>query len=1069
MFKRISIIFFLVTYGYSIGFFNPNITDFLLINADVARDNNITGKNMKVGVIDGAARKDHPSLDGQIENHIYSQYDGKDYTPDFSKDTHGSHVTSIIVGKKITDDDPYGLAYDAKSYNVQITGNNTQNKQPVFPKIYDYFVDNNVKSINNSWNSPLYPLIYMQGIEYKDDYKKYSSKQWIENVAYQNSSVSKELSDISRNNKAVVVFASGNEGMISPGIYATLPSYDESLKSWLVVGAVDSANISQQNDKLILKGPSVESFSNGFKGASNYALMAPGSRVTGANASYNNQPDDLYTEKSGTSQATPYVTASATLVVQKFPFLKPNQVADVILSTANKDFQAPKVILKETDALVEKQGQQGQKEWKKFYTVFYVDNDIPLEQNNQNVDKIQVREDLLKAGYQDDIVTKLINNQLSTIDSITPTYQWVQKVNFADIFGQGILDLGKAMGGLSILDANRLSDNDVKIYEKENQAAYYTLDLENYNATFSNDITQRKWEQSTHLNSALNLPQNLLGLNVGLIKNGSGTLTMSGKNNYLGATIIREGGLKLTGSLASNTYVENTGFLSGNGTIQSNLYNSGIVRPGNEDLTDLTVNGEYLQTNEATLILDFGNDRNSRLLANSYYIQGGNLQYYPLTQFYVVNKEMKIDLGDLSDHLKDFSNVSVKSNNAIDFDIVLDSDKQTINKSNSLVVIPVVKPDIYNGPVLNIRTQNLNSNYMNFFQNIENADRQTFVKSVESINANQITDTITKTVSQQQSFAQSSMVLAMNPAMFNTMDTIAHFKQEPTYFAYSGFVSDVAPDMGLIESAPYIWYLAPDYKRTSADKYSGYNYGLNLAFGGSPKDYSQFTFNFNFLKSKLDFKDDLGNFESKYINLSANYIYDFEIAKLISGAGIGFGGNKMNRNIIGVDSGISSNYNSRTTTLQIGLAKDFVLNDSFTLTPLVYTNGTYLYQNSFKEHGLLFAREYKKISHFSTSLSGGIFGTYNINDGKNKTSISAYTLYERRISGKTLKNDYAFVDFANIVNVGVNQNLNIDLITLGVIVKTSFENGYFTSFGISGEHLDDANNVNFMASFGKRF
>lgn len=73
------------------------------------------------------------------------------------------------------------------------------------------------------------------------------------------------------------------------------------------------------------------------------------------------------------------------------------------------------------------------------------------------------------------------------------------------MFGQGILDVKKAMGGLSVLDANRLSHSDiVQNYKQESSAVYYKLDTKGMDAEFSNDISQRKWDSSTHNAGALN-------------------------------------------------------------------------------------------------------------------------------------------------------------------------------------------------------------------------------------------------------------------------------------------------------------------------------------------------------------------------------------------------------------------------------------------------------------------------------------------------------------------------------------------------------------------------------------
>lgn len=1183
MYRKLIILFLYINLTQAA---QTNQNDLVFIGADDAHAQNITGSGIRVGVVDGAANSNHPSLNGQIADQIYSTYNSKTYTPDFLADTHGSHVTSIILGKNLGSNNPRGVAYDAKSYNVQITGYNVIGKATfINPNIYDYFVKNDVKVINNSWNSTIYPFIGMNGVYHYPSYSSNDSNEWLK-IVYSQSTASKNLADLSKENRSLVVFASGNEGMSSPGISSVLPSFDEDLRSWLNIGALDISHITKDsNNKLKISSLGVPVFSNGFKGATNYSLMAPGNFVVGANASYGVRDEvfgkvdkNLYIAVSGTSQATPYVSGAAALIMQKFSFLKPNQVADVLLSTANKDYIAPKVVLKQTKAKVPNDTKTAMVN-KVFYTLFYIDNKIPKKADG-TVDMTQVQKDIQEA-YKDsndlDLVYYFLTqdrrtyNEYQRIEDYESSYPWLQEVSREEIFGQGILDITKALKGIGTLDANRLSDKDViDNYKNEDKAVYYMLDTKDNDAEFSNDINQRKWEADTHRNDALNLPKNLDGLNVGFIKNGSGTLTMSGKNSYEGATIVRQGSLKLTGNLASNTYVENGANLIGNGAIAKDLYNDGTVRPGNEDLSDLVVSGKYTQTGNAKLILDFGNDDNSKLIANNYDIQGGILQYNPLEKYYTIDKEYKIDLGNLANYIDNFTSIEVKENNAISFKIALDNaDKQTINKAiatspvsddqtekqdnagnydsseenskkddlntqtnpsnpdqnnkdhiddqiekqpisdnqtekqdetknydsseedskkdelntqtnpsnpdqNSkgyIVVTPTIKKGVYNGALSDIREGDLNSAYKDFFTKIENGDQTTFNQAIKSINSNLIADIAPHVFSQQESFNQSNMMLAINPVMFNTIDNIAHFKQSPTYLAYNGITSsDFVYDMGLIEEAKsFIWYLSPKYKKIKADNYKGDAYGFDLAFGGNPTPNSQAIFNINFVKTKLNFNDNPGNFESKYINLGANYIYDFGIAKFLSGAGFGFGDNKINRQIIGTNSNLSSDYDTKTASLQLGLSKDFVVSDNFTLTPLVYTSGSYMFQDKFRESGSLFAQEYEKISHFSTSITGGLYGTYKLKHSENTTDISLYSLYERRISGKKLKNSYSFVDFPSLAKISSDQKLNKDVISVGINSKTSFKNGYFISVGILSEYIEDANNINLMTMFGKRF
>ncbi|MCI6299514.1 MAG: S8 family serine peptidase, partial [Campylobacter sp.] len=524
---------FLIAISASIALGANNQKDLDLINASAAYKQDITGSGVKVGVIDGAARTDVSLLKDKVKEQRFSKYRGSTYNPDYTVDTHGTHVTSIIVGKKLQKDAPHGVAYGATSYNLQVTGRNISGSNSAFEvpssdEIYSYFINNGVSVINNSWNAPLYPLVGMNGMSYHKSYLSAGANFWMA-LAFDRSNEIKSLAKIVEENKALVVFAAGNEGMSSPGFFATLPSYNEKLRSFLVVGAVDSNKITKNGDELELKGVSVPLFSNGFKGSINYALMAPGNNVVAANAAYNVRDEVLGTmdrrefrSSSGTSQATPYVSGAAALVQEKFPFLSPNQVADVLLSTANQNFKKPKVIVKKTTGrglnndltkVVDKT----------YYTVFYLDNnEIPMK--GDQVDTAQVKKDLDAEGYwrvAGDAVQAGNINQFKDKE-----YNWIQKAGWQEVFGQGILDIEKALKGLGRLDANRMDDEDIDPDNKKQALYPLKIDKSHNEVVFSNDISERLWEEDTHIKDAQNRPKKIPSVKqIGIKKTGDGSLT----------------------------------------------------------------------------------------------------------------------------------------------------------------------------------------------------------------------------------------------------------------------------------------------------------------------------------------------------------------------------------------------------------------------------------------------------------------------------------------------------------------------------------------------------------------
>ncbi|HEC1541723.1 TPA: S8 family serine peptidase [Campylobacter upsaliensis] len=1096
--KSIFLSFIIVFNGYA-------LSDQELIGSKEAYKLTITGDGIRVGVIDSAISGEHPSLKDKVLEQTFSTVNGKTYTPDYSVDTHGSHVAGIIGAKYIDENNPHGVAYDAKLYGVQIFGNNKSSGAKFdTPNVYNYFKDKDVKIINNSWNSTLYPVVSMvEPGRYSLTLKNYSSTQLLRQI--HSNQTAKELNDLAREKKTLVVFAAGNEGIISPGIMALSPLYNEELRSFLAVGSVDSSQITRNQDgKLVVSAKGLSGFSNGLLGAENFSLVAPGSNISNINAAYMQpvvfgRPDNkLYRTQSGTSMAAPMVSGGAALVAQRFPFLNGKQIADVLLSTANKDYVAPKLTVKETTLKVI----EGNKlVTKNLYTIFYIDNEVPT-------DKKQIEKDLIQAEYWNyyTIMNNLITNYHLLEES---EYASIQKVSKESLFGQGILDVAKAMGGLASLDANRLNSSDVSNAYANHNEAYYTIDTQGYEAVFSNDISQKKWDESLHKKDAVNLPTNLANLNVGFIKEGSGKLILMGNNSYEGATIIKNGSLALNNKsenekarIAGDVKVLEGGLFSGNGEVGKNLENKGIVRAGNEDLSDLIIKGKYTQEGQnSKLQLDFGNDKNSKLIANSYEIKGGKLEYIPLPKFFTSGHYVSIDLGGLNTHLDQFSGVSVMGNNAVDFVAVLDQDKTSINKDqmptppttkpditpptitpptnpttppSNIIVKPVIKENAYQtanstmGRALrSIRSiHNLQDRYKDYFAFLDNTDTKTMEKTLESLEANSYMQSASGLHYQQHILAQRNMMSALNPS-FTSGNLMASLEKDPLLTA--SIESDVFMDLGLLDKMDkrYIWNLSPNYKKINGDDFDGRSTGLNLTIGGELNENFLLSFGLDVSDTRLDFEN--ANLKNKYFNFSFNHILDLQNFKILSGASLARASNDMTRTIMGQNGSLSSNYDNLLSSLQLGLAKDFQALNNLTLTPLAYFNYNFIKQDAFSENGnLVFAKSYDAINHHTTSLAGGLNLSYLLAQEAMQTKLGSFFIYEYKLSGKTIENNVRFKDFPNQDFVQYHR-LNSNLITWGLTSHFIYPNSFFYGFNVVNEFASDQYNINVLGQFGFYF
>ena len=597
-----------------------------LINLDEAYKENpgIDGSGVNLGVIDSAFSTNHPSLAGKdvdLVNGISSRLE-----------QHGTHVAGIAIGAMKGDSDPHGIAYNGKYYglgkqnpSLSYTGN-----------LYEDIKNWNVKIINNSWVAMWYPLnnryyadsgyavIDKNSETVSADYYFNTLLEWrINQEATSTGRIAPHdtlhLIRLSKEKDILNVMAAGNEGKITPAATAVAPSYDEELRAWLVVGALDAQGITideKTKHMTILSGKcssnnqaecnGLASFSNAFKGAALYAITAPGSNIDSANANFgtgqsptsycqdkNGTSTDEFCAMSGTSQATPMVSGAAMLVQQKFGFLGGSQLADVLLTTANNNYTAPKITIK---AMPTSSGKYTS------YNIIYIDNEPPMK--NGKIDRDKVKQDLKGLGYTDSEIDKMFRN-LSKTDQNHDDAEAIIKLSKEEVFGQGILDVQKALKGLARLDVNRMNKNSVEHFDGENQA-FYTIDTKGLSGEFSNNIDQRLWEDKWHIEGAWNSPKEELKdiKKAGLIKVGAGKLTLSGTNTYQGATRVLQGVLELSKSgklVHSNAYAEGSGtFLLNGGVIEKNAYakDSGIVHIENSATIKVTTyadNGGVIQ------------------------------------------------------------------------------------------------------------------------------------------------------------------------------------------------------------------------------------------------------------------------------------------------------------------------------------------------------------------------------------------------------------------------------------------------------------------------------------------
>ncbi|WIG55203.1 MAG: putative serine protease [Rhodanobacteraceae bacterium] len=103
----------------------------------------------------------------------------------------------------------------------------------------------------------------------------------------------------------------------------------------------------------------------------------------------------------------------------------------------------------------------------------------------------------------------------------------------------------------------------------------------------------------------------------GLKVNGTGTLTLSGVDTYMGSTEIASGALAVTGSITSATTVDAGGTLAGTGVVNADVTNNGtVVSQGSKPAQGLTIDGDLTDGASSTIAVALGDPLQVKGTAN---------------------------------------------------------------------------------------------------------------------------------------------------------------------------------------------------------------------------------------------------------------------------------------------------------------------------------------------------------------------------------------------------------------------------------------------------------------------
>ena len=605
-----------------------------VINAASAYAKGYSGKGIILGVCDQPPNFLHPEFtcknfaqmisDSWIEPGVY----------DWSKYNHGTHVAGIMAAGR-DDIGMHGVAYNADIAGVPIWFDLSGNPKPSEP-LEPYDSREDIKIINNSWSKRIYfdEFFRKRGIilpKTADSLKDFGQKitTYLSTEDIQLSHILQPIGDAAERGK-LLIFSAGNNGHPTPAINSFLGWFDDAAKNNLISVTALNNNLdtytrgmSRQADGSISGDWMIANFSDGAKYAEEHTLAAPGHWILSTNADFANTGTN-YILMEGTSMAAPFVSGAAGLVEEAFPYMSGKQIADTLLSTANSNIKPNKNYFVteqyDGDGIVK-------------YNIFYFDG--RKRTTDETIADVKSRAPDLE--WPDELETHAYYN-----------------VPLQAFIGQGVVDAGKAVNGPGALNARRLASADVTdAYSADGtKTVMYPIDTKGYDSTWSNDIKEIKvgkiaadsaeadlaerykyydtnWISNPdaeagarrftelYVNAYNNDVENsgMEGLHVGLIKNGEGSLSLTGNNTYEGASVAKGGTLSIDGSVVGDAYSVDSGTIAGRGTIGGTLYNRNIAVAG-----DSTASGNLTMQNlvsTGTLVSHVTAKDNSRFIVHN--------------------------------------------------------------------------------------------------------------------------------------------------------------------------------------------------------------------------------------------------------------------------------------------------------------------------------------------------------------------------------------------------------------------------------------------------------------------
>ncbi len=476
----------------------------------------------------------------------------------------------------------------------------------------------------------------------------------------------------------------------------------------------------------------------------------------------------------------------------------------------------------------------------------------------------------------------------------------------------------------------------------------------------------------------------LVGLSVGLMKEGEGILALTGNNTYKGASIAGKGTLQIDGSVAGDAYSLNdnfgTGTIAGKGTIAGDLYNYGKVQAGSWGSRDiLTVEGTFNST--GVIVVNVDGTENSTLSVGSIgEIEGTAIETnglaipeYVYSKFLVTESENG-DVENLTGKLSLFLGYDVDKSSPLTRDTSASYDL-AVNKTAGLDSLSGMSSSqsTSSRALENMYTalsEKKQQRELDVLYNIK--DKNTALKAYNEIYGGLQVD-------MRQNLPLNTRINSSIYSRLSERDTLLAKVENSLIPLDKNLWVKVLNGWQDIDSSREMSSVDIDMK--------GFILGNDIQLNNILRGGYYLAYGENDIKSNRD-KGEIKDFRT---GIYGNYEKD-KIA-LSSYIGLGLQRNKSERNMFVIEKEAEGKYD--TWTLEAGTKLSYMLSKN--LYPYGEINITRYENEEFREKGAgIYSQKFEKSKNIHTTLGTGIEGIKNFKLGRGTMTLG----YERIVTGK---------------------------------------------------------------------